>query len=169
MNIIFKKASHSELPDALKFFKLASLALQEKKVNQWDYWQNPPKDKIDWVQEGFENNEFYFVFDLSGNKIAMFRLLETDTLYWEEKGLENDVRYVHSLVVLPSYGGKGVGKAVMLKIIEQLKQENIKKFRLDCNASNLRLCQYYESYGFQKVGEKITKYSVNNLYELSLG
>ena len=58
MKIIFKKASHSELPDALKFFKLASLALQEKKVNQWGYWQNPPKDKIDWVHEGFENKEF---------------------------------------------------------------------------------------------------------------
>lgn len=169
MKIVFKKARQFELPDALKFFKLASLSLQQKKVHQWGYWQNPPKDKIDWVQEGFENNEFYFVFDLSGNKIAMFRLLETDTLYWEEKGLENNVRYVHSLVVLPSYGGKGVGKAVLVKIIEQLKQENIKKFRLDCNGANLRLCQYYESYGFQKVGEKITKYSVNNLYELSLG
>lgn len=168
MKIIFKKALLSELPDALQFFKLASLSLQQKKVNQWYYWQNPPQDKIDWVQEGFENKEFYFVLDPSENKIAMFRLLETDTLYWEEKGLEKNVRYIHSLVVLPSYGGLGVGKEVMLKIIEQLKQEKVEKFRLDCDGSNLGLCKYYEGYGFQKVGEKITKYSVNNLYELSL-
>ena len=168
MKVLFKKALHSELPDALQFFKLASQSLQQKKVNQWKYWQDPPKDKIDWVQEGFEKEEFYFVFDLSGNKTAMFRLLKTDTLYWEEEGIEKNVRYLHSLVVLPSHRGQGIGKAVMLKIIDQLKQQKITKFRLDCDGSNLRLCQYYESYGFVKNGEKSTKYSINNLYEMIL-
>ena len=168
MEIKFIRALHSELEDALHFFKLASQSLTKKKVSQWNYWVDPPKEKISWVQEGFDNREFYFVYDPNGNKIAMFRLLKKDTLYWDEKGIEKNTRYIHSLVVLPSYSGQGVGTAVMLKIIDQLKQEKIEKFRLDCDGSNPRLCRYYEDYGFVKVGEKTTKYAVNNLYEMIL-
>jgi len=137
-------------------------------INQWQYWQDPPQDKINWVAEGFEKDEFYFVYNASEEKIAMFRLLKTDTLYWNEKGKENNVRYIHSLVVPPAFHGREIGKKVMRKIMNQLKEEKITKFRLDCDVSNQRLCQYYESYGFKKVGEKTTNYSVNNLYEMHL-
>ncbi len=168
MKIKFIRALKSELEDALKFFSLASQTLAEKDVNQWSYWVDPPEEKIRWVKDGFDKREFFFVYDPDGNKIAMFRLLETDTLYWDKKGVEKNVRYIHSLVVLPSHGGQGIGKATMYKIIDQLKQEKIQKLRLDCDGANHRLCQYYESYGFEKVGEKTTKFSINNLYEMSL-
>ena len=168
MNIKFSRATLSEIEDALGFFKLASQSLSEKNVSQWSYWAEPPSGKIEWVKQGFDKGEFFFVYNESGEKIAMFRLLKNDSLYWEEKGLEDNVRYVHSLVVPPVFAGLGIGKAVMLKIIEGLKSEGVKKFRLDCDGSNPRLCNYYESYGFEKVGEKTTNYAINNLYELSL-
>lgn len=168
MEIHFTKAPSSELATALNFFKLASRSLESKNVSQWSYWQNPPKDKVNWVKEGFEKKEFYFVKDRTENTIGMFRLLETDTLYWGDTGLEDNVRYLHSLVVIPSFAGLGLGKAILYKLIENLKNQTIAKFRLDCDASNEKLCDYYQSYGFVKVGEKLTKYSINNLYELSL-
>lgn len=168
MKVIFTQAHSTDLSIALNFFKLASEALSEKQVKQWQYWNDPPKEKVDWVKEGFENGEFYFVSNTKGDKIAMFRLLEEDVLYWGIKGKELNTRYVHSLVVPPQYSGMGVGKAVMHKIIEQLKEEKVEKFRLDCDSSNKRLCDYYEAYGFIKVGHKTTKFSVNNLYEMSL-
>lgn len=168
MEVQFTKALSSELPQALNFFKLASKSLKTKNVSQWAYWEDPPKDKVDWVKEGFKKQEFYFVKDDKDTTLAMFRLLDSDTLYWGDIGLEENVRYLHSLVVIPSFAGLGVGKAVMLKLIENLKGESVAKFRLDCDASNKKLCDYYKNYGFEKVGEKITKYSVNNLYELSL-
>ncbi len=168
MNIEFIRALGSELEDALVFFKLASQSLTKKNISQWSYWIDPPEEKINWVKEGFDNEEFYFVYDPEGNKIAMFRLLEKDTLYWDDKGVEKNTRYIHSLVVHPSYSGQGIGTAVMLKIIDLLKQDKIKKFRLDCDGSNPRLCKYYEDYGFVKVGEKTTNYAVNNLYEMIL-
>jgi len=120
------------------------------------------------VKEGFDNGEFFFVSDQSGNKIAMFRLLEKDTLYWDEKGTEKNTRYIHSLVVPPAYSGQGIGKAVLHKIIDQLRQLKIQKLRLDCDGSNQRLCAYYENYGFTYVGKKNTNYAVNNLYEMLL-
>ena len=168
MDIKFIRAQKLELEDALKFFKLASQSLTKKQVSQWNYWLDPPEEKISWVKEGFDKGEFFFVYDADGNKIAMFRLLDSDTLYWDEKGNDKSVRYVHSLVVPPAYSGFGIGKKVMLKIIENLISEGVLKFRLDCDGSNLRLCKYYESYGFIKVGEKTTKYATNNLYEMIL-
>ncbi|MGI9531411.1 GNAT family N-acetyltransferase [Lutimonas sp.] len=168
MNLQFKRASPEELSDALLFFKLASQSLGKKNLSQWSYWADPPQEKIIWVQEGFDNNEFYFVLNQDNRKVAMFRLLKTDTLYWENKGLEKSVRYVHSLVVPPEFSGLGIGKTVLLKIIEDLRSQGIKKFRLDCDGSNTKLCQYYESYGFKKVGEKSTNFALNNLYEMSL-
>lgn len=168
MNLQFKKATLKELNEALNFFKLASKSLSKKNVSQWDYWVDPPQEKIDWVKEGFEKNEFYFVYNEANKKVGMFRLLKTDTLYWEKKGLEKSVRYVHSLVVPPEFSGLGIGKSVLLKIIDDLKSLGIKKFRLDCDSSNTRLCQYYESYGFKKAGEKTTNFAVNNLYEMLL-
>lgn len=168
MEIKFIRAQKVELKDALNFFKLASQSLSEKQVSQWSYWVDPPKEKISWVKDGFEKGEFFFVYNSTGDKIAMFRLLDSDTLYWGEKGNDINVRYVHSLVVLPSYSGLGIGKSVILKIIENLISEGVLRFRLDCDGSNLSLCKYYESYGFKKVGEKITKYATNNLYEMVL-
>ncbi len=168
MEIKFIRALNTELDDALVFFKLASKSLAKKRVSQWSYWVDPPAEKINWVKEGFDNGEFFFVYGPDGNKIAMFRLLEKDTLYWDEKGIEKNTRYIHSLVVLPAYSGQGIGKALINKILDRLKQDKIKKIRLDCDGSNLRLCRYYEDYGFVKVGEKKTKYAVNNLYEMIL-
>ena len=90
MKIRFIRALQSELDVALKFFKLASRSLNEKQVNQWSYWEDPPEEKINWVKEGFVKGEFFFVYGPEGKKIAMFRLLETDTLYWNKKGLEKN-------------------------------------------------------------------------------
>ncbi len=167
MNLKFSRANLNELDEALEFFKLASLSLGKKNISQWSYWSDPPQDKVDWIKEGFENGEFFFVYNDNGEKVAMYRLLDNDTLYWEEKGFEENIRYVHSLVVPPNFAGLGIGQAVMFKIIEKLKSEGVQKFRLDCDGSNPRLCQYYESFGFVKVGEKTTNYAINNLYEMS--
>jgi ribosomal protein S18 acetylase RimI-like enzyme len=168
MKLIFKQAKRDEFNEALDFFKAASTALREKNLSQWHYWDQPPEDKITWVKEGFEKGEFYFVYDEKDQKVGMFRLLDTDTLYWHDRGLEQNTRYVHSLVVSRSETGKGIGKYILLKLRDQLKKNGISKFRLDCDASNQRLCKYYEDLGFKKTGEKKTEYAVNNLYEMFL-
>ena len=63
MEIIFIKALKDELEDALHFFKLASQSLTKKQVSQWNYWVDPPEEKIKWVKEGFDKGEFFFVYE----------------------------------------------------------------------------------------------------------
>ncbi len=168
MKLRFKQAGKEDLNEALAYFKAASLALREKNLSQWHYWDQPPEDKISWVKQGFEKGEFFFVYNQKDQKVGLFRLLDTDTLYWNERGLEHNTRYVHSLVISRNETGKGLGKSILQKLRDQLKKNGISKFRLDCDASNKRLCKYYEDFGFIKAGEKKTQYAVNNLYEMFL-
>lgn len=168
MKLRFKPAENHEIKDALSFFKAASQMLKKKNLSQWQYWDDPPGDKIAWIQEGFDKEEFFFVYATGTEKIAMFRLLETDTLYWGQKGLEKNTRYVHSLVVSQNASGKGIGKTILQELVAGFKKSEVKKFRLDCDASNKQLCQYYEGFGFKKVGVKQTNFATNNLYEMRL-
>lgn len=166
--LIFAIAKKNEFSIALGLYQQAGKRLSQMNLSQWDYWSDPPADKLAWVRQGVENGEFVFVYNQTNDLVGMFRLMNSDTLYWEQKGIDKGVRYVHSLVIADPYTGSGLGQEIMKRIITNLKSKEIKLLRLDCEASNSKLCAYYEAFGFQKTGEKTTPYSTNNLYELSL-
>lgn len=173
MNLIFKKADVSKMGQALDLFRTTSLKLKDRGLSQWSYWHEPPPEKVAWVQEGFENGEFHFVYaperiGVQDGLLGMFRLLSKDELYWDAQGTQADTRYIHSLVVTGENSGKGLGSRILKQIIENLIELGVKRLRLDCDASNSRLCRYYEDQGFNKVGEKVTPHSVNNLYQMDL-
>lgn len=168
MELKLTKATVSDMDLALELFRQTSLSLKARNLSQWSYWMDPPEERLQWVREGFQQGEFFYVYDEEGTFVGMFRLLPVDELYWDEKGRDPGARYVHSLVILPEQKGRGVGALILKKIIEILKKEGAQLLRLDCDSSNSRLCRYYEDQGFVQVGKKVTPYSVNNLYEMKL-
>lgn len=163
MNFSIHPAENDQIQIVFDLLKSAAQNLQSKKINQWSYWLNPPKEKIDWVKNGFANKEFYFI-EVDSEIAGMFRLLENDELYWGKQ--EEEARYIHSLVIKKEFSGMRIGEKVIEKVIADMKQNQLFLLRLDCDASNLGLCSYYEKQGFRKVGEKQMPYSLNNLYEL---
>ncbi|CAL2107435.1 GNAT family N-acetyltransferase [Tenacibaculum sp. 190524A02b] len=155
-----------ELPNILVLFKEAAEKIAKKNIDHWQYWKNPPKEKIKWVKEGIDNNEFFFIKDTNKNMLGMVRILKEDTLYW---GNTNDnAIYVHSLVIKEQFEGKGMGTKILNMIASNAKIDGVNFLRLDCVANNKGLCNYYEKQGFVKVGEKIMPLSVNNLYQKKL-
>ncbi|KGL62759.1 N-acetyltransferase GCN5 [Polaribacter sp. Hel1_85] len=135
-------------------------------INHWQYWKNPPQEKIKWVEEGIQNNEFFFIDNLKGNNIGMVRILNEDLLYW---GKQNEKAiYIHSLVIKEEYNGKGIGSKVLEKIASNAKNFNCKFLRLYADSKNRGLCSYYENIGYKKVGMKKLPLSINNLYEKEL-
>ncbi|CAL2087023.1 GNAT family N-acetyltransferase [Tenacibaculum sp. 190524A02b] len=155
-----------ELPNILVLFKEAAEKIAKKNIDHWQYWKNPPKEKIKWVKEGIDNNEFFFIKDTDKNMLGMVRILKKDTLYW---GNTNDnAIYVHSLVIKEQFEGKGMGTKILNMIASNAKIDGVNFLRLDCVANNKGLCNYYEKQGFVKVGEKIMPLSVNNLYQKKL-
>ncbi|WP_255362851.1 GNAT family N-acetyltransferase [Tenacibaculum sp. MAR_2009_124] len=135
-------------------------------VDHWQYWKNPPKEKIEWVEEGISNCEFYFINTSQNENIGMVRILDEDLLYWGKQSQK--AKYIHSLVIKETYNGKGLGAYIIKEIEAKARASKFEFLRLDADAKNVGLCNYYERIGFKKVGIKETSLSNNNLYQKSL-
>lgn len=60
---------------------------------------------------------------------------------------------IHKIYIVPEAQGKGVGKALMNRIIMQAKQHQNDKIVLNVNRYNTAV-KFYESMGFAKTGEE---------------
>lgn len=90
-------------------------------------------------------------------KITVFFIKEGDEIVgnisYEIK--DPDHAYIDGLLVKPSYQGRGIGRAAMLKILEELK--GMQRIDLVTHPDNLRAMKLYESLGFT-AGERIENY-----------
>lgn len=166
MNIIFQQIEIKDKSIVLNLFKKTAEKISKMNIDHWQYWKNPPQEKIKWVKEGIQNNEFFFINNLNGENMGMVRILNEDFLYW---GKQNEkAKYIHSLVVKEKYNGKGIGTRILKEIENNAKSENCRYLRLDADSKNPKLCGYYEERGFKKVGTKKLPLSTYNLYEKEL-
>lgn len=164
--MIFQTIKESDLPEVLAMFKTAAERISKMNVDHWQYWKNPPQEKIEWVKEGIKNHEYFFVLNEENIKIGMLRILDEDLLYW---GKQNETaKYVHSLVVKDEFTGKNLAKEILDKVETLAQKDDCKYLRLDCDSKNQKLCNFYENLGFKKVGEKELPLSIYNLYERKL-
>lgn len=166
MDIKFKEIEYKEIELVLDLFKKAAEKINKLNINHWQYWKNPPIEKLEWVKEGILMNEFYFVTNSNGETLGMVRVQKEDILYWGKQN--KSARYVHSLVVEEKYKGKGIGVKILLKIEEIARNENCEYLRLDADSKNPKLCNYYINQGFVNVGSKKLPLSIYNLYEKKL-
>lgn len=72
-----------------------------------------------------------------------------DSVTWLSDAKENEVFIIHTLVVHPSYKGKGIGKYLMLFAEEHARQCNMKSIRLDVYEKNIPAIKLYENCGYQ--------------------
>ncbi|MBI3237648.1 MAG: GNAT family N-acetyltransferase [Flavobacteriia bacterium] len=165
MSLSFEQIKPNELAVVLDYLRSAATTLQQKGVAQWTVWLNPPQSNIEWVEKGIQEGEYYLILQ-EKSPIGIVRLSETDETYWGKQSSE--ARYIHSLVIDERFSGLGLGKQVIELMIQQAISDNIPFMRLDCIATNTALCNYYESQGFKKVGQKQMPHSLNNLYEKAL-
>ena len=163
MEITFKQIKPKEINEVLQLFKETAEKIHKMNVDHWQYWKNPPKEKIEWVEEGIQNNEFFFIDGPGGENIGMVRILSQDSLYWGER--TDKAKYVHSLVIKEKFNGQGLGTKVLHEIQQKGKQDNCEYLRLDADSKNSGLCRYYETLGFKKVGLRTLSLSDYNLYE----
>ena len=165
MEISFVKVNPFEIDKILSLLRSAAISLQNKGVNQWKLWMDPPEDKIQWVVNGLLNNEFFFIQQGIDN-VGMVRLSNEDEIYWGKQS--STAYYIHSLVIAEQFSGMKLGEKVLKLVMDEATKNSIPLLRLDCISSNQKLCNYYENQGFVKVGEKQLSHSLNNLYEKQL-
>lgn len=166
MRIRFTPIKSGDMNKVLNLFKAAAEKISKMGINHWQYWKNPPAEKVKWVEDGIRSNEFFFVKNHQEQIIGMVRILEEDILYWGEK--KDKARYIHSLVVMEQYSGEGIGKKIIKTIEEAARKDGYQYLRLDSDSKNPKLCHYYEKQGFEKVGSKVLPLSTYNLYQKKL-
>lgn len=163
MDITFKPIHIAEKNTVLALFKKAAEKISKMNIDHWQYWKNPPLEKIKWVEDGIHNNEFFFIESANKEQLGMVRILNEDVLYWGQQ--KEKAKYIHSLVIKEQYNGKGIGAKIIQKIESHARKDNCPYVRLDADSKNPKLCNYYERIGFRKVGIKELPLSINNLYE----
>ena len=165
MQIRFKQIVVDDKAAVLALFKRSAEKIKRMQVNHWQYWNNPPADKIKWVEEGIHNSEFFYIF-VEGVNVGMVRILDEDLPYWGRQ--DEKAKYIHSLVVREQFNGKGIGNAAIKAVGAMAQENNCKYIRLDADSENPKLCEYYENQGFKKVGTKTLTLSTYILYQKEL-
>lgn len=166
MEIIFKQVENKDKREVLQLFKDSAEKINKLNIDHWQYWKNPPLEKIKWVEKGIANYEFFFIHSSNGENIGMVRIMEADELYWGKQ--KDKALYIHSLVVQEKHNGKGLGAVIIHEIANKAKEADCSYVRLDAEAKNTKLCSYYEELGFEKVGLKELSLSTYNLYQKEL-
>ncbi|KQC33166.1 hypothetical protein AAU57_07455 [Nonlabens sp. YIK11] len=161
-HFIYTTPKASQITDAISLLKKAAQRLQSQNIKQWSYWLDPPAERLEWLQEGFEKGQFTFVYK-DEKLIATYRLMDVDLKYWGKK--EESAYYIHSLVVDPDFKGQKIGSHLIHRIFQKALIAKKQFLRLDCDATNDGLCQYYERLGFEKVGQVQMELSLNALFE----
>jgi ribosomal protein S18 acetylase RimI-like enzyme len=84
-------------------------------------------------------------------------VVATLVLQWEDEMWEPQAAqagYVHRLAVKQGFHGQNLGQQLLDWAASETTKRGRHYLRLDCPAANTKLCAYYESCGFTKVGTK---------------
>lgn len=102
-----------------------------------------------WVRNNVAEKEVYVV-ELEGTPVGTFSLDLDEDDHWGPQ--EPIAGYVHGLSVRKGFNGRGLGSFMLDWCANKVSGVNRRFVRLDCAVHNARLCVYYESLGFIRVG-----------------
>ncbi len=109
----------------------------------WSKEEISSKEDSDWQER--INNMFFAIND-NGKLIGMAGF------YCEEKKKLAHIANIVRVYVSPEYRGKGIGKKLLLTVIENIKSKpEIKKIQLGVITTQISAYNLYKSVGFEKV------------------
>ena len=97
------------------------------------------------------------------NILCIFSIQHNDPFIWREKD-QDDAVYIHRIVVNPNFKGQKLFQRVLDWVKHFAIQNKLKFVRMDTWADNLKIIEYYKSFGF----EFIETYHTSNAVELPI-
>ncbi|WP_299533355.1 GNAT family N-acetyltransferase [Ulvibacterium sp.] len=166
---MIKRAKIEEIPEILAITKACAAHMIKKGIFQWN--EHYPSQNA--FEKDIEREELYILE--SDNSILGTVVIST---FMDEEYLPitwltpsgNNV-YIHRLSVHPRYQGKGYAQQLMDFAEKHAKENGFISVRLDTFSQNTRNQKFYETRGYQKLGDiyfpKQSKYPFH-CYELLL-
>lgn len=148
-NYAFRKAVTRDVDEIYQLIEKRIIWMEKNNLNQWNrtnYLESYPRD---YFENKVETEQLYVMEDkLTGKVVGAVVLLEDDKR-WTNDGSKN--YYIHNLVSDTEVPGVGIK---MINLCEQIALANsVDAVRLDCQASNIKLNEYYERLGYIFVGD----------------
>jgi ribosomal protein S18 acetylase RimI-like enzyme len=163
-DLTFQRAKLEDSADILALLQCISSWLAGKGIDQWKDFYNE-KGKATLARR-FREGEVYKI--AKGGAILGVFVTQWDDTFWHPMKNDDLACYIHTMGIDPSLTGKGIGKKILSFVEDIAKRAGRKYVRLDCNADNARLCEFYESNGFYKAGSKPWENWNVRLYEKKL-
>lgn len=125
--------------------------MDEQGIRQWnaaDYWAIFPES---YYRDAIKAGRLLVLRDRLTGKVAAAGVYAHTDGFWNDLDGREGAGYIHNFAASRAFPGAG---SLMLEKVEgYARREGRAKFRLDCRAGNARLNAYYESRGYQAVGE----------------
>lgn len=140
--IDIRRANIDEIDDVILVLDEVAAWLTSVRVQQW-----PLRFRPEWVSSSVEEGYTWLVHVDS-------RLVATLVLDWSDPiwdANDGSAGYVHRLAVRRH--AAGLGSHLLAWAASEVSLRDRQFLRLDCLATNRRLCEYYEAAGFQHRGD----------------
>ena len=161
--IIVRKVKPEEKDTVFLLLKESGEWLNEKGIDYWQVYIDLPPFLMNWIQPGFENDEFYFAESNKGEIVGCFRLQDEDSMFWGER--DDKAGYIHSFAVSRKLAGQRTGYKILSAIESYCRKNGNDYLRLDCGTHLDTLRAYYEGFGFGYVTDVHLMNSNLTLYE----
>jgi len=139
---VLEKIEYSKIEELLVLLRERSKWLESIDKPMW----NPAYLDSDSFIQKYQNPSCFLAKE-GENTIGGFILLEKDDGFWSES-FDNDVFYIHKLVVDKRYEHRGYGKKILLKIADYAKKEHKLRLRIDYYKDRKNLETLYTEVGF---------------------
>ncbi len=144
-------AKHSELPEILSLTKACAHEMMARNIFQWN--DSYPSSKA--FKNDIERKELLLF--KRNNKIIATIVISSymDSVYQKVKWLtpSHNNLYIHRLAVHPEHQQKGIARELMDYVLAFAKAKKAPSIRLDTFSQNKRNQKFYESRGYQKLGD----------------
>jgi len=155
-NIKIYNTTIKDLEIVLWLFEQA-MKLQGK--NDYKVWEGIDKSAL---QKDIEERLQYKIVEGS-DILGIFSVQHSDPFIWRDRD-KGDAIYLHRIVVNPNFKGQKLFQKVLNWAEQFAQQNNLKFVRMDTWADNIKIIDYYRSFGF----EFIEAYKTTNAQELPI-
>jgi len=160
INVPDIKVVNTTKDDLSTIFWLFEQAMELQGKNGYKVWEGIDKTAL---QKDIDQKLQYKIVNDSDNILCIFSIQHNDPFIWRHRD-RNDAIYIHRIVVNPNFKGQKQFQNVLNWVKQFARQNNLKFVRMDTWADNLKIIEYYKSFGF----EFIENYKTTNATELPI-
>lgn len=150
MKLEYRAGREGDVDEICRLVSSAIAAMEDHHIHQWDEIY-PSRETF---MEDIRRGELYV--GLAGDNICVIyvvnQMCDAEYQNGDWKYTEGTYRIVHRLCVNPEYQHRGIAKATLLHMEEELRRQHIGAVRLDVFSENPFALALYEHCGYTRTG-----------------